>query len=154
MRKLLPLLILPLILLSANKASASDYADYVDAKKEYLERDRDYLDYLNYKKKYAEESAAGLAEYRRLKGWDAYRAEKKRRRYIYLRDKRDRMPASIQHADEMQYDKNRAAELAEIERDRIKHIRLRDIRAKARNEVLAYPVSDSVYKRNLEPWNE
>ena len=143
-----------LIVLFPRLLPASDYTDYVDAKKDFLQRDKDYLEYLKQKKKYAADSAEGLAEYRRLKAWAEWRADRARRRYIQARDRKERMPASVLQADEMQYDRQRAAELAGIERDRLKHIRLRDIRNKARNETWAYPLSNDIYRRNLEPWNE
>lgn len=133
---------------------ASDYSDYVEAKKEFVAQDQDYLDYLKGRQKYAEDNAAGLRAYKKEKAWREWRAEYSRRIFVFKRDRKDRQPASILRAEERQYDALHAADLAEIERDRLEFIRLRDIRAKARKEVSNNPISESVLKRNLEPWNE
>jgi hypothetical protein len=147
-------LMFSLIILACQISWASDYADYIDAKNENLERDKAYLEHLKSREAYAAESAAGLRTYKKTKAWTEWRAEYARRLYVFKRDRRDRQPASVLEAEERKYDQEHAAAIAEIERDRQRFIRLREIRNRARMESWAFPLSEKIKTRNLEPWNE
>ena len=153
MKRLAPFT-LALILSTVPGASASDYTDYVEAKKEYLNEDRDYMAYVKEKQRLANERRAGLAEWKRLKAWQKWRAERQRLRFVAERDRKDRMPASVIEAEERENERQMAVLRAEIERGRAEHIRLRDIRLKAREEVETNPISDAVRARNEQPWNQ
>ncbi|HEX4923421.1 MAG TPA: hypothetical protein VFV50_05025 [Bdellovibrionales bacterium] len=132
----------------------SAYTADVDAKKDYQQRDRDYLDYRKKKQRLEQERQAGLEQYRYQKAYREWAAEKARRAYVRNRDAKDRQPASVLQARELQYEKDHAKYLAERERDRLNHIYRRDIREKAREDVEANPPNEAIRKRNERPWDE